>query len=93
VVVAHTFDPSTQEAEAKAGGIFVSGNPGLQSKFQDSQGCVTHLRKKQTTNKNKTKHQKKKKKKKKKPNPTKPNHHQKTQRNTTKVHRKIEPLF
>jgi hypothetical protein len=35
-VVAHTFDPSTQEAEA---GRFLSrGQPGLQSEFQNSQG-------------------------------------------------------
>jgi biotin carboxylase len=32
--VAHTFNPSTQEAEA--GGF--PGQPGLQSEFQDSQG-------------------------------------------------------
>jgi hypothetical protein len=36
-VVAHTFNPSTWEAEA---GRFVSskGQPGLQTEFQDSQG-------------------------------------------------------
>jgi hypothetical protein len=34
-VVAHTFNPSTQEAEA---GGFLSLRPGLQSEFQDSQG-------------------------------------------------------
>jgi hypothetical protein len=35
-VVAHTFNPSTREAEA---GRFLSwGQPGLQSEFQDSQG-------------------------------------------------------
>jgi hypothetical protein len=33
-VVAHTFNPSTWEAEA--GGF--QGQPGLQSEFQDSQG-------------------------------------------------------
>jgi hypothetical protein len=35
-VVAHTFNPSTQEAEA--GGFLSPGQPGLQSEFQDSQG-------------------------------------------------------
>jgi hypothetical protein len=35
-VVAHTFSPSTQEAEA--GGFLSSSQPGLQSEFQDSQG-------------------------------------------------------
>jgi hypothetical protein len=35
-MVAHTFNPSTWEAEA--GGFFVRGQPGLQSEFQDSQG-------------------------------------------------------
>jgi hypothetical protein len=34
-MVAHTFNPSTQEAEA---GGFLSSKPGLQSEFQDSQG-------------------------------------------------------
>jgi hypothetical protein len=33
--VAHTFHPSTWEAEA---GGFLSSRPGLQSEFQDSQG-------------------------------------------------------
>ena len=36
-VVAHAFDPSTKEAET-AGSLGVQGQPGLQSKFQDSQG-------------------------------------------------------
>jgi hypothetical protein len=35
-VVAHTFNPSTWEAEA--GGFLSSRPAGLQSKFQDSQG-------------------------------------------------------
>ena len=34
-VVAHTFNLSTQEAEA---GRFLSSRPGLQCEFQDSQG-------------------------------------------------------
>jgi hypothetical protein len=36
-VVADTFNPSTQEAEAD-GSLWVWGQPGLQSKFQDHQG-------------------------------------------------------
>lgn len=36
-VVAHTFDPSTREAKA-GGSLWVPGQPGLQSEFQDSQG-------------------------------------------------------
>jgi hypothetical protein len=47
-VVAHTFNPNTQEAEA---GGFLSSRPvrGLQSKFQDSQGYTEKpcLKKKQ----------------------------------------------
>ena len=35
VVVAHTFNPSTWEAEA-GGFLWGQGQPGLQSKFQDS---------------------------------------------------------
>jgi hypothetical protein len=35
--MAHTFNPSTWEAEA-GGSLWVWGQPGLQSKFQDSQG-------------------------------------------------------
>jgi hypothetical protein len=35
-MVVHAFNPSTQEAEA--GGSLSSGQPGLQSEFQDSQG-------------------------------------------------------
>jgi hypothetical protein len=35
-MVAHTFSPSTREAEA--GGFLSQGQPGLQSEFQDSQG-------------------------------------------------------
>jgi hypothetical protein len=36
---AHAFDPSTLEAEA-GGFLWVQGQPGLQSKFQDSQGYI-----------------------------------------------------
>jgi hypothetical protein len=52
-VVAHTFNPSTQEAEA--GGFLVRGQPGLQSEFQDSQGYTEKpcLEKKKTKTKNK----------------------------------------
>jgi hypothetical protein len=39
-VVVHTFNPSTQEAEVDES-LLVPGQPGLQSKFQDSQGCYT----------------------------------------------------
>ena len=39
VVVVHTFNPSTQEAEA-GGSLGVRGQPGLQSEFQDSQGYI-----------------------------------------------------
>jgi hypothetical protein len=35
-MVAHAFNPSTQEAEAED--FWVPGQPGLQSEFQDSQG-------------------------------------------------------
>ena len=35
-VVAHTFNPSTHEAEA-GGSLLDRGRPGLQSEFQDSQ--------------------------------------------------------
>jgi hypothetical protein len=46
-VVAHTFNPSTWEAEAS--GFWVWGQPGLQSEFQDSQGytekpCLENLK-------------------------------------------------
>jgi hypothetical protein len=37
-VVAHAFNPSTWEAEAGGFLFWVRGQPGLQSKFQDSQG-------------------------------------------------------
>ena len=37
VVVAHTFSASAQEAEAGRS-LWVWGQPGLQSEFQDSQG-------------------------------------------------------
>ena len=35
-MVAHTFNPSTREADA--GGFWVRGQSGLQSELQDSQG-------------------------------------------------------
>jgi hypothetical protein len=53
-VVAHAFNPSTQEAEA---GGFLS-QPGLQSEFQDSQGYTEKPCLKKT---NKQKKQKKRK--------------------------------
>jgi hypothetical protein len=38
-MVAHSFNPSTQEAEAEAGrSVSLRGQPGVQSEFQDSQG-------------------------------------------------------
>jgi hypothetical protein len=54
VVVAHIFNPSTQEAEAGR------GQPGLQSEFQDSQGytkkpCLEKQTNKQTNKRTKTK--------------------------------------
>ena len=36
----HTFNPDTQQAEA-GGSMWVQGQPGLQSEFQDSQDCYT----------------------------------------------------
>lgn len=36
MMVAHSFDPRTQEAEVR-GFLWVKGQPGLQNKFQDSQ--------------------------------------------------------
>jgi hypothetical protein len=47
--VPHAFNPSTQEPEA--GGFLSSGQPGLQSELQDSQGytekpCVLKTKKK-----------------------------------------------
>ena len=39
-MVAHTFNPNTQEAET-GGSLLVRGQPGLQSLFQDNQGCYT----------------------------------------------------
>jgi hypothetical protein len=36
-MVVHAFNPSTWEAEA-GGSLWVRGQPGLQSEFQDSQG-------------------------------------------------------
>ena len=40
-MVAHAFNASTRETEA--GGFWVWGQPGLQSKFQDSQGYTEKL--------------------------------------------------
>jgi hypothetical protein len=37
-VVAHTFNPSTWEAEKVD--FWVWGQPGLQSEFQHNQGCI-----------------------------------------------------
>jgi hypothetical protein len=39
-IVLHTFNPSTEEAEAGRS-LWVQGQPGLQKKFQESQGCYT----------------------------------------------------
>jgi hypothetical protein len=39
VVVTYPFNPSTQEAEAGRS-LWVWGQPGLQSEFQDSQGST-----------------------------------------------------
>jgi hypothetical protein len=56
-VVAHAFNPSTWEAEAggSLADLWVKGQPGLQSEFQDSQGYTEKpcLRKQ---NKTKTPH-------------------------------------
>jgi hypothetical protein len=59
-VAAHTFNPSTREAEA---GRFLSsrGQPGLQSEFQDSQGytekpCLEKQTNKQTNKKTLSRH-------------------------------------
>ena len=53
-MVAHAFNPSTQEAEAVD--FCVRGQPGLQSEFQDSQGytekpCLEKPKTKKQTNK------------------------------------------
>jgi hypothetical protein len=50
-VVAHTFNPSTWEAEA--GGFLSSSQPGLQGEFQDSQGYTKKPCLEKTKNKNK----------------------------------------
>lgn len=42
LVVAHTFNPSNLEAEADES-HWVQGQPGLQIKFQDSQGYTVKL--------------------------------------------------
>ena len=47
--MAHTFYPSTWEAEA--GRFWVRGQPGLQSEFQDSQGYTEKLCLKKKQNK------------------------------------------
>ena len=39
-VVAQAFNPSSQEAEAGRS-LCIQGQPGLQSEFQDNQGCHT----------------------------------------------------
>jgi hypothetical protein len=52
-VVAHTFNPSTREAEA--GGFLSSSQPGLQSEFQDSQGYTEKPCLEKQTKQNKTK--------------------------------------
>jgi hypothetical protein len=59
VVVAHAFNPTTQETEA---GRFLSlrANSGLQSEFQDSQGytekpCLEKTKKKKKKERNKEK--------------------------------------
>jgi hypothetical protein len=41
-MVAHVFHPSTQEAEA-GGSLWVRGQPGLQSEFQESQDYEERL--------------------------------------------------
>ena len=41
-MVAHTVNPSIQEAEA-GGSLWFQGQPGLQSKFQDSQSYTEKL--------------------------------------------------
>jgi hypothetical protein len=48
-MVAHTFNPSTPEAEA-GGSLRMWGQPGLQNEFQDSQGWAEkpHLKKQNT---------------------------------------------
>jgi hypothetical protein len=57
-MVAHTFNPSTQEAEA--GRFLSSTQPGLQSEFQDSQDYTEKPCLKQNkTKQNKTKQNKK----------------------------------
>ena len=55
-VVAHTFNPSTQEAESVD--FWVQGQPGLQSEFQESLGytekpCLKKTKKENNNNKKK----------------------------------------
>jgi hypothetical protein len=54
-VVAHNFNPSTQKAEAAAF-LWVRGQPGLQSEFQDSQGYTEKPCFEKTKTKNKRTH-------------------------------------
>lgn len=66
-VVARAFNPSTREAQVGRS-LLVWGHPGIQSKFQDSQGCYTKQNKTlswKTKNKKKIKKKEEKKKKKK----------------------------
>lgn len=59
MMVAHSFDPRTQEAEVR-GFLWVKGQPGLQNKFQDSQDYTeTFSEKKKKKRKKKASKQKK----------------------------------
>ena len=40
-MVAHTFNPSTQKAEA-GGSLWIQGQPGLQSEIQEGQPELLH---------------------------------------------------
>ena len=52
-MVAHTFNSSTQEAVAGES-LWIQGQPGLQSKFQDRRGYAVILCFEKQTNKQKT---------------------------------------